>query len=74
MHANVKPLTHWVIYRGYKVRFTARDATRVTGVLTAADGTAVSFRYDPIAMVVALPGERITLNVHGWEIQKEQDA
>lgn len=73
MRPNVKPLTHWVIYRGYKVRFTGRGASEVAGVLTAGDGTVVSFRYDPVTMEVSLPGERITINAHGWEVKKESE-
>jgi len=70
MRANVKPLTHWLIYRGYSVRFKERSPQAVTGVLTTADGP-VEFSYDPETMVVHLPTERITINQHGWEVNKE---
>jgi hypothetical protein len=70
MRANVKPLTHWLIYRGYSVRFKERSLQQVTGVLTTADGP-VEFAYDPETMVVHLPTERITINQHGWELNKE---
>ncbi len=70
MRANVKPLTHWIIYRGYTVRFSQRTPQQVTGTLTTPDGP-VDFRYDPIAMIVQLPAERVQINEHGWELDKE---
>ena len=70
MRANVKPLTHWLIYHGYSVRFKERSPQRVTGVLTMPDGPA-EFAYDPEAMVIHLPTERITINPYGWELNKE---
>lgn len=73
MRPNVKSLTHWIIYRGHKVRFTGRGAAVVAGVLTTGDGTEVDFRYDPATKVIFLPGERITINEHGWEVKKELD-
>ena len=36
MAVDVKALTHWIIYKGYKVRFTERTPTLVTGILTTA--------------------------------------
>ncbi len=71
MRINVKPLTHWVIYRGYKVRFSHRALDVVTGNLTTSTGE-VKFRYDPTALIVYLPEQRITLNQYGWELNKEQ--
>ncbi|MDQ3247985.1 MAG: hypothetical protein M3Q45_02140 [Chloroflexota bacterium] len=70
MRVNVKPLTHWIIYRGYKVRFTGRAATAVTGILTTPTGTQ-ALHYDPTTCTVQLPGERITINEYGWELSKE---
>lgn len=64
---NVKPLTHWLIYRHYTVRFTERTANQVSGVLTTPDGK-LPFRYDPIALVVHLPTQSININEYGWEI------
>jgi hypothetical protein len=71
IHSNVKPLTRWVIYRGYKVRFARRAADEVTGVLTTPEGE-VGFRYDPVALVVHLPNERIAINEYGWELKQAQ--
>jgi len=68
MRANVKPLTHWIIYRQYTVRFTHRSPEEVRGVLQTPDG-AVEFRYEPQRMVIHLPNERITINEHGWELE-----
>lgn len=65
--ANVKPLTHWVIYRGYKVRFGERGAGLVTGVLTTPQGE-LDFRYDPVARLIELPAARIAIDEFGWEI------
>jgi hypothetical protein len=69
-HANVKPLTHWVIYKGYRVRFTERTASAVRGVLTTPEG-AVDFHYDPLAKVVYLPDAAITINDYGWEVARQ---
>ena len=38
MRANVKPLTHWIIYKGYTVRFATRTPAEVTGTLTTPAG------------------------------------
>jgi hypothetical protein len=72
MRPNVKPLTHWIIYRGYRVRFRERDAGQVGGVLITPQGE-VEFRYDPLALIVHLPDERIAINQHGWEITGATD-
>jgi len=72
MRINIKPLTHWIIYKGYKVRFTRREPTSVTGILTTMTGE-ISFRYDPTIYIVYLPGERITINEYGWELSKEAE-
>ena len=60
MRANVKPLTHWVIYKEYSVRFTARTAEAVAGWLTVPGGAQVAFTYDPGGRVITLPDRRIT--------------
>lgn len=69
MRVNVKALTHWVIYKGYTVRFTSRSPQRVEGVLTKPDGGEIAFGYDPVAQVVELPDERIRINDYGWEVE-----
>jgi hypothetical protein len=71
MRSNVKPLIHWVIYRGYKVRFTRRAVDMVQGVLTTPDGE-ISFEYDPVARVVCLPDTLVIINEYGWELKQEQ--
>jgi hypothetical protein len=68
-HVDVKPLTHWIIYRGYKVRFTQREPTLVAGILTNDTGT-VSFTYDPNTYTVQLPSERLVINAYGWELRR----
>jgi hypothetical protein len=70
MRANVKPLTHWIIYKQYTVRFTQRHPAEVKGVLKTPDGE-IEFRYDPQKMIVYLPDQRITINEHGWELETE---
>lgn len=70
MRANVKPLMHWIIYRGYRVRFTARTPSLVTGILSMSTGE-VTFHYDPVRLEVFLPNERIQINEHGWELSRE---
>jgi hypothetical protein len=65
---NVKPLMHWLIYRGYTVRITQRAQDRVEGVLTTANGP-VPLAYDPVGMVVTLPDATVAINEYGWEIE-----
>jgi hypothetical protein len=52
------------------VRFTHRSPAQVVGLLTTPDGP-IDFTYDPSAMIVQLPTERIQINEHGWELDKE---
>lgn len=74
MRVNVKPLTHWIIYKSYSVRFTSRTPTLVTGLLTTPDGT-LRFEYEPTEMLIQLHDEQenteasITINEYGWEIE-----
>lgn len=68
MRANVKPLTHWIIYKGYTVRFTRRGADTVAGWLTTPDGP-LAFEYDAQAQVIHLPDRRIAINQYGWEVE-----
>lgn len=76
MGANVKPLTHWAIYKGYRLRVTQRETGRVAGLLRTADGER-AFRYDAATMTVYLDsgapeGETvIRINEYGWEIGGE---
>ncbi|RIK56192.1 MAG: hypothetical protein DCC57_03765 [Chloroflexi bacterium] len=69
-HNNVKPLTHWVIYRGYQVRFTARREGEVRGVLTTPAGP-VEFTYDPAARTIHLPDATLAINEYGWEVSRD---
>ena len=69
MSINVKPLTHWIIYKGYKVRFKERTLAQVTGVLTTAAGE-LEFSYNPTTKVVTLPDGWVAINEYGWEIDK----
>ena len=69
MSVNVKPLTHWIIYKGYKVRFKTRTPAQVTGVLTTATGE-IEFSYNPATMIVTLPEQKVTINEYGWEVNK----
>jgi len=69
MAVDVKPLTHWVIYKGYKVRFTERSNGRAAGLLTTAADEQIAFTYDASQRIVELPGERIRINQHGWELE-----
>ena len=70
MRANVKPLTHWIIYKQYTVRFTQRQPHEVRGVLTTPAG-AVEFRYEPHEMRIHLPDATININEYGWEVESE---
>ena len=73
MRVDVKALTHWVIYKGYRVRFTQRSAVAVAGILTTPDGGEVAFTYDPATNTVRLPGESIRINDFGWELEHLRD-
>ena len=66
---NVKPLTHWIIYKGYRVRFTQRTPRQVTGILLTPMGE-VAFSYQPMTNVITLPDVTVTINDYGWEIEK----
>ena len=68
MRANVKPLTHWVIYKKYTVRFQTRGPQRVTGVLKTPAGE-IQFQYEPQAMCIQLPDKQIVINEHGLEME-----
>jgi len=71
MRPNVKPLTHWIIYKKYTVRFQERTPQAVTGVLTTPEGE-VPFTYLPQSQIIELPDRTATINAYGWET--EQDA
>jgi hypothetical protein len=70
MSANVKPLTHWAIYKGYRLRFRSRATERVSGVLTNAEGVEIAFDYLPAERIVQLPEEEVHINDFGWEIER----
>ncbi len=69
MHANVKPLTHWAIYKGYKLRFRDRTPARVVGVLTDSAGSRIEFAYLPDALIIQLPDAQVQINEFGWEVE-----
>ena len=71
MRPNVKPLTHWIIYKKYRVRFQERTSQAVTGILTMPEGE-VPFTYLPQQRIIELPDRTVTINIYGWET--EQDA
>jgi hypothetical protein len=73
MRADVKALTHWVIYKGYRIRFTARSTERVAGVLTTPEGAELPFGYDAAERIVTVQGERIRINEYGWELERNRD-
>jgi len=68
MRADVKPLTHWLIYRGYSVRFGRRSAESVQGVITTPNGD-VPFDYAPQTRTIHLPDRIIAIDRYGWEIE-----
>jgi hypothetical protein len=67
---NVKPLTHWAIYKGYKLRFHSRTPERVDGVLTSAEGVAIDFTYAPATLTLQIGDEGIHINDYGWELER----
>lgn len=71
MTASIKPLTHWAIYRGHKLRFTLRSPAAVEGVLTTPDGSELRFYYDRAARLIRLPGVQIAIDDYGWEVSRE---
>lgn len=70
---SVKPLTHWAVYKGYRMRYTARSTDEVRGVLTTPDGP-IAFAYDPVARTIRLPDASITINEYGWEVGRDDRA
>ncbi|HHY55080.1 MAG TPA: hypothetical protein GYA08_06555 [Chloroflexi bacterium] len=73
MRVDVKALTHWIIYKGYRVRFTLRSSAAVAGQLTTADGAELTFTYDPTTKTIRIPGESIRINDYGWEVEHIRD-
>lgn len=73
MKIDVKPLTHWAIYRGCKLRFRCRTPASVSGVLTNPEGVEMNFDYAPDTLILHLPGERIRINQFGWEVDHWTD-
>ncbi len=69
MSANVKPLTHWAIYKGYKLRFRSRTPERVAGLLTNAEGIEMTFEYLPAECIIRLPDKEVRINEFGWELE-----
>ena len=67
MRPNVKPLTHWLIYKGYTVRFGQRSTDSVRGIITTPEGD-LAFDYAPQTMIIRLPNRTIAINQYGWEI------
>ncbi len=67
---DVKPLVHWAIYKGCKLRFRSRAPEQVTGVLTGADGSEMEFDYLPDGRLLHLGDERIRMNEYGWEVER----
>ncbi|MBP7961142.1 MAG: hypothetical protein KBG20_01950 [Caldilineaceae bacterium] len=65
----LKALTHWIIYKGYKVRFRQRGKEEVIGTLSTPTGD-VPFVYHVSAMQVRLPDHWIIINEHGWELRR----
>ena len=64
---DVKPLVHWAIYKGYKLRYRSRTPEHVTGVLTGPDGSEMDFDYLPDGRLLHLGNDRIRMNEYGWE-------
>ncbi len=73
LRADVKPLTHWLIYKGYSVRFSQRRPDLVQGVITTPQGE-LPFDYAPQAMIIRLPERTIVINQYGWEVAREQPS
>lgn len=68
MRANVKPLTHWIIYKKYTVRFRERLPNSVTGILFTPEEQ-LPFTYDPQEMSIELPDRKVKINEYGWETE-----
>jgi hypothetical protein len=70
---SLKPLAHWAIYKGFKMRFTRRTPAEACGVCTRPDGTEIGFRYYPPARILELGELRLAIDEHGWEIEQSCD-
>ncbi len=71
--ANIKPLVHWAIAKGYTLRFGERTPERVTGALTTPAGER-AFSYETAVRLITLdaisssqPAATIAINEYGWE-------
>jgi hypothetical protein len=73
MAGKLKPLAHWAIYKGFKMRFTRRTPVEACGIFTRPDGTEIEFRYDPSAGILELGAQRLAIDEHGWEIERSCD-
>lgn len=71
MRPDVKPLTHWIIYKKYTVRFQQRTSTAVTGILTTPEGE-VPFTYSPQQLSIELPERTVSINRYGWEVEEDK--
>lgn len=67
---DVKPLTHWAIYKQYSLRFRTRTPALVSGVLTGADGLPLAFDYAPQTLTLQVGADVIRLNEYGWEVER----
>ncbi len=74
MGVNVKPLTHWVIYKGYRVRFRERSTDLIAGIVTTPEGKEIPFRYAPASKHLHIAGQRIAINDHGWELERVDES
>lgn len=70
MSNGVKPLAHWAIYKGYRLRCTSRSSERVAGVLITGQGEELAFAYDLAARRIDLPGGCVLINEFGWELEQ----
>lgn len=67
---SVKALTHWIIYKGYRVRFTRRTPQEVEGILFTPEGE-TPFVYHRQTHQITLPTTTVNINEHGWELDRE---
>jgi hypothetical protein len=67
---SIKPLMHWIIYKGYTVRFIRRQPHEVAGLLTTPEGQ-VFFRYETEPKRIHLPDTVVDINQHGWELAQD---
>lgn len=67
---STKALVLWAARKTWTLRFSQRTADETTGILNTPDGP-LAFRYESEPRRIHLPGETLTVNEYGWEVDEQ---